>query len=253
MKRYIIGAAAMLLSTSALAATLTDDMGSKEPKNISKWESVDKSWSAAGTAAADDMPLADKTAMPLAESEVYGGISDPKPELASASWDEGIDPDPAMTSADSAAMPTPVGGPVETAAVSDLTPRPASQNYPACEPGPGDDSCIQLYEPGVRTALASWDQSLGGLDQGQTATAMGGPYEPVIADHATEMAAISADETMPDAAYAANEVDPMIAESASHQGVGGPLAETGYPPCTGSAGEDRCIQLYERGVTGEGN
>lgn len=240
MKRYIIGAAAMLLSTSALAATMADDKGSKDPTQLSKWESVDKSWNTAGMTAADEVPLAEKTALPLGESEVYAGISDPKPELASASWDEGIEPQ-------TAAEPAPLGGPVETAAVSDLTPRPASQNYRACDPGPGDDNCIQLYEPGVRTALASWDQSLGGLENGSTATAQGGPYEPVVEEHA------AMSETMPDAAYAANDVDPVAVESVSHQGVGGPLAETGYPPCTGSPGEDRCIQLYERGVTGEGN
>ena len=73
-----------------------------------------------------------------------------------------------------------VGGPVETAAL-DLTTRPAAQNYPPCRPGPGDDNCIQLYEPGVRTSLAAWNQPTGGLGDGQTATAMGGPYEPVDA------------------------------------------------------------------------
>ncbi len=70
-----------------------------------------------------------------------------------------------------------VGGPDEIAA-TDLSPRPAAGNYPPCDPGPGDDNCIQLYEPGVRTALASWNAPTGGLDQG-TATAMGGPYEAV--------------------------------------------------------------------------
>ena len=32
---------------------------------------------------------------------------------------------------------------------AELTPRPATMNYPPCDPGPGDDRCIQLYEPGV--------------------------------------------------------------------------------------------------------
>lgn len=81
---------------------------------------------------------------------------------------------------------TGVGGPYEpvdaapvTLAAADTAPRPAAQNYPPCRPGPGDDNCIQLYEPGVRTALASWTQPTGGLGVGQAATAMGGPYEPV--------------------------------------------------------------------------
>jgi hypothetical protein len=71
-----------------------------------------------------------------------------------------------------------VGGPLETAAL-DLAARPAAQNYPPCRPGPGDDNCIQLYEPGVRTALAAWNRPTGGLIDGEAAVAMGGPYEPV--------------------------------------------------------------------------
>ena len=59
----------------------------------------------------------------------------------------------------------------------DLSPRPAAQNYPACAPGPGDDRCIQLYEPGVQVALASWSGPTGGLDNGQTG--MGGPEEEI--------------------------------------------------------------------------
>ena len=39
---------------------------------------------------------------------------------------------------------------------------------------------------------------------------------------------------------------------AEYTGVGGPIAETGYPACSATV-TDRCIQLYERGVTGEGN
>lgn len=34
-----------------------------------------------------------------------------------------------------------MGGPIE-----------ARSSYPACRPGPGDDECIQLYEPGVTGA-----------------------------------------------------------------------------------------------------
>ncbi len=69
--------------------------------------------------------------------------------------------------------PTP-----EALAAAGIAPRPAAQNYPPCRPGPGDDNCIQLYEPGVRVALAGWTQPTGGLAGGE-ATAMGGPYEPV--------------------------------------------------------------------------
>jgi hypothetical protein len=72
-----------------------------------------------------------------------------------------------------------MGGPLELVDNSAaLAPRPAAGNYPACQPGPGDDNCIQLYEPGVEVALASWNQPTGGLTD-DTRTAMGGPFEPV--------------------------------------------------------------------------
>ena len=43
-------------------------------------------------------------------------------------------------------------------------------------------------------------------------------------------------------------------ELAQYQGMGGPEenVQTGYPPCSRTV-TDRCIQLYERGVTGRGN
>ena len=40
-----------------------------------------------------------------------------------------------------------VGGPYES--VQPIASRPATKDYPPCRPGPGDDSCIQLYERGV--------------------------------------------------------------------------------------------------------
>ncbi|MGZ8997938.1 MAG: hypothetical protein ACXW2T_03680 [Allosphingosinicella sp.] len=45
-----------------------------------------------------------------------------------------------------------MGGPIEGANTVDLTPRPATDNYPPCDPGPGDDRCIQSYEAGVIAA-----------------------------------------------------------------------------------------------------
>ncbi len=39
--------------------------------------------------------------------------------------------------------------------------------------------------------------------------------------------------------------------STAYRGVGGPIeARTDYPPCRPGPGDDNCIQLYERGVTG---
>ena len=54
-----------------------------------------------------------------------------------------------------------------------------------------------------------------------------------------------------------SKVETGEAELAGHgefQGVGGPVeAQSGYPPCDPGPGDDRCIQLYEPGVTGAGN
>ena len=44
--------------------------------------------------------------------------------------------------------------------------------WPACRPGPGDDRCIQAYEPGVKQAYDQWAMSASD-------TGMGGPFEPV--------------------------------------------------------------------------
>ncbi|HYJ51552.1 MAG TPA: hypothetical protein VEW04_00105 [Allosphingosinicella sp.] len=169
---------------------------------------------------------------------------------------------------------TGVGGPLEevdTAAVSlaALTPRPATHNYPPCSPGPGDDNCIQLYERGVRQQLASWTGPTGGLgssDEVQTASAdtvtdtgVGGPYEPVDTSMDTAMAGdgsvdgalgeVASDETLTASADAAN--------AGAYTGMGGPLEEVApvkassdYPPCRPGPGDDHCIQLYERGVSG---
>ena len=45
----------------------------------------------------------------------------------------------------------------------------------------------------------------------------------------------------------------LASAGSGYQGMGGPIAETGYPPCAPGPGDDRCIQLYEPGVTGAGN
>jgi len=146
-----------------------------------------------------------------------------KPEAASASW---IADDQSLA---------------ETA-----TPQPAAANYPPCSPGPGDDRCIQLYEPGVRAQLASYrpaDTTMAGALGGpDTFTGVGGPDEGDLAmngDGAVDAAVgeIAADE----------------GGAAAYAGVGGPLEEVAasdYPPCSPGPGDDRCIQLYERGVTG---
>ena len=101
---------------------------------------------------------------------------------------------------------TGMGGPDEpvatTAAATAVT---TETSWPACSPGPGDDNCIQLYEPGVAESYAAWQ---GANVPGAEQTAMGGPEEPV-----EDTAAV-------------------------------PAAATGYPVCRSRA-DDRCIQPGE--------
>jgi len=140
-------------------------------------------------------------------------------------------------------------GPSE--AVMQTSSTPAAAAYPACRPGAGDDHCIQLYEPGVRAQLAGWNRSATGSE-----TAMGGPYEPVDTTLVGEMGATGAGATQ--LAMSGDGVtDPAIGETAdaaapagaAYKGMGGPLEEVDYPPCSRTV-TDSCIQLYERGVTG---
>ncbi len=78
---------------------------------------------------------------------------------------------------------------------------------------------------------------------------MGGPYEPVGAESGEP--AMNGDGLVDSAAGETADVE--LAGSGTYAGVGGPIAETGYPPCSPGPGDDRCIQLYEPGVTGAGN
>lgn len=270
MKSLYVGAAALLLGTSALA-------GAMVAKEDPSFGGLDEGKPFAGATVNEGFgPVPAKEAQPLKAAQVYAGEYDEAKGGGDAYAYQDpaqLDPvDPALTG-DPAGTGAPVdtidtttqlgettpasAAPVQTVAL-DLSPRPATQNYPACEPGPGDDSCIQLYEPGVRTALASWSGTTGGLaGAGETQTAMGGPEEPLPAE--TAMTEPSADAHYADQApveTAMTEPDPAVpaAEGTAYTGVGGPTeAATGYPPCSGAASDDRCIQLYERGVTGEGN
>lgn len=224
MKAYYVGAAALLLGTSALAGKMATD--GSDPAFAAK--PVAASWSEGFGQAID------KGVLPTGEPLAYTGKG------MDDAWAAA---DPAGTGApvDTLDATTAYGeaAPVQTAAL-DLTPRPAARNYPACEPGPGDDSCIQLYEPGVQVALASWTGETGGFADGDTRLAMAGADEIDEYGHDAPIQTAMADPAMP-------------ADGQAYEGMGGPIAETGYPPCSGAAGDDRCIQLYERGVTGEGN
>lgn len=128
---------------------------------------------------------------------------------------------------------TAMGGPLVDPATGE--PMDAERNYPACTASI-TDNCIQLYERGVRASLASWSGTTGG--HADASTAVGGPYEPV-------------DKSMTGTSETA------YSDSSAHasEAMGGPVeARSGYPPCTQPGpGQDSCIQLYERGVTGRDN
>jgi hypothetical protein len=180
MKLYQIAAATLLVGTSALA-----------------WQPAPQTPEAAGVAVEVKESSAETSQqMKKAVSDVLAQAAAPKLQPASATTlhdqaagagdpdlDLAVTPEPIdVEAADTGEADTSaegVGGPLETAAL-DLATRPAAQDYPPCRPGPGDDNCIQLYEPGVRTALAAWNRPTGGLSDGDVAAvAMGGPYEPV--------------------------------------------------------------------------
>ena len=129
----------------------------------------------------------------------------------------------------------------------------ASESYPACT-ATVTDNCVQLYERGVHASGATAQSS--GVDE---TAGMGGPYEPVdsadLAMNGDGQVDAAMGETGDVAVKTADSAgDAAVAGHSDYQGVGGPVeAQSGYPPCSPGAGDDRCIQLYERGVTGAGN
>ena len=151
MKFHSFAAAALLLASgSALAFDPKSDM-SKDKLSAEAGKGVGfasfKTPEAKPTAwFADGKPLIVPAAAVTWEEADPTLEGDPDLDLAEPVIDDSVAAEPA---------------PVVTAAAS-VTPRPATQNYPACQPGPGDDNCIQLYEPGVETALASWTAPTGG-------------------------------------------------------------------------------------------
>lgn len=212
MKRFSIALTALLGSSAALAAIpSTDPTGTVVPKDPYTLDSTMAVVSAdpyAGRIAAQNATLQQWAA---AEPVAYTADEAALKTVAETSKAAALAADAdAMLAAKSA---TPPAEPVEAAA--DLTPRPATQNYPACSPGPGDDNCIQLYEPGVEQQLAAWSQPTGGFaGSGDAQVAMGGPYEPAeaVPGEAERMAAadeLAAHEelAMADSAYRDSPTD----------------------------------------------
>jgi hypothetical protein len=273
MKKYVVTAAALMLGTSALAwapaeeahmgamqaGTWISEMSAgKEPLALAAFD--EKGAMKAETAAYDasaDWTTGDGTKKAFAaldDSLVETAAAEGTKDVADATAAEPVVETASLDGKkETATAGTGMGGPLEEA-----------QGYPACDPGPGDDRCIQLYEHGVHQSLAAWKGSDAGV-------AMGGPFEPV-ADGAKDSPPASDDHaamnhgTMPaDAttagkpeataemaadAEAAAATKPAATETPATPGVGGPVeTRTDYPPCRPGRGDDNCIQLYERGVT----
>lgn len=121
------------------------------------------------------------------------------------------------------------------------SPTPVSTEYPACSGAESEDRCIQLYERGVRTsANLAMNAEMRGNSSGETMLAENDPSMTMPAD---------GNYTGQGGPY--EDVDP--ADLAAMSGVAGHATQTDYPPCPRSDAADSCIQLYERGVTGDGN
>lgn len=163
MQKIWLGAFGLVLGTSAAAMAVQDLPAGANDMTTSKPNAA-----ATGEAAPGYKPEFDKPGVLAARTEKPGGET--PVQLAAVEEDKLPVMDPGGAGA--------VGGPFEAA--EDRPVAVSSINYPPCDPGPGDDRCIQLYEPGVRQALASWTHETGGLAGSQVA--MGGPFEPAETD-----------------------------------------------------------------------
>jgi hypothetical protein len=262
MKKFLLTAAALTLGTSALAWTPKIDTLDASSAAVAKPGDMMVPWanqygSGLKSAAIGTFEGAKAGAVADSLASVNRYHVDTSAKLAGLDQDMKV-PDqmawaaPAADTAGYAMAKDPsvgMGGPVEDV-------------WPACNPGPGDDRCIQLYEPGVGESLAALKSS--------AEIGMGGPFEPAPADakpadtmdHAAmghDSGASAKVETPLTEAEAAAAIAAKGAATPEPQGtdpgkgIGGPVeSRSGYPACSATV-TDSCIQLYERGVTGQGN
>ena len=201
MKTIILGAAGLLLSGTALAGVVTSKSMDSAPTAapVAAKDTETLSDSMIGNAITIDWPTKRADARAVDRKHIVTAAKAPVEAPAAET--------PSTIEMSDAAAPVAdyegVGGPDEPVTTAAAAP---AASYRACSPGPGDDNCIQLYEPGVSEAYAAWQANSGmpGTEQ----TAMGGPEEPV------EGAALV------------------------------PAAANDYPPCRSRA-DDRCTQLGE--------
>ena len=278
MKRIVVTAAALMLGTSALAWAPAEK-AHLDAADTAKVETAKAAWAGPKGLATLGKSHSNAAVWTEAASSMAKAV-DSSAKLESAALDMSKDVAGAATVQTAAWSAGKDGAKVETASWSDVKevtlasaakeevysgmggPEVTAEGYPPCDPGPGDDRCIQLYERGVAQAAAAW--------KGTESVGMGGPYEPAAAegkehaDHApamthggsgTHTGHDSADATPSDDAAGTKppatdgDKDEAIAAGPTPGAIGGPyIARTDYPPCRPGPGDDRCIQLYERGV-----
>lgn len=291
MKKMLVTAAALMLGTSALAwapaeKAHMDAMGVEAASDWSKsaW-SAEKSPLGFSSLEGKDMMKSESAGLESSASMMKGDAQVP---AMFAKWEDPTVESASTASADMADVKGAVyaaslqeKSAVQTAAVDSKAtttahagmggPIEEARGYPPCDPGPGDDNCIQLYERGVETSLAAWKGS-------EPEVAMGGPFEPAPAstkeqsssstDHSSmghgqsstgtghSSSSTNADTGKPAATASApadgSATKPAVPDSTAGTtpgAIGGPIEPvTAYPPCRPGRGDDRCIQLYERGV-----
>lgn len=172
MKYVIMGAAGLLLSTSALAATpQAKGMSTPVSTAIAAKDSDSLDASMIGNAITIDWPAKREDARAIDRKHILAAAKAPL-EAPAVETPSTV----AMSEAVEEGTYEGVGGPEDPVDASDAIAAAApAASYRACAPGPGDDNCIQLYEPGVSEAYAAWQANSGmpGTEQ----TAMGGPEE----------------------------------------------------------------------------
>ncbi|HEY0326768.1 MAG TPA: hypothetical protein VGC46_12445 [Allosphingosinicella sp.] len=244
MKSIMFGATALLLSGTAMAASAptVSTYGVSTYSWTASPQLANAAWTGAMTYDEASAWTADKPAM-LSDAHIAEKDAWVAANPMAATTDVAVTAKPvAVDSADGQ------GGPYEPVAAT---------SWPACDPGPGDDRCIQLYEPGVRGAFAQWSA-------GRDRLAVGGPFEPVTVDK-TDKTMVGADPTteptgvrVAKGANVAMDHANMVSDTRTaeemqnasvygksepaYTGVGGPLEEVrDYPRCR-SRSDDRCQQ-----------
>jgi hypothetical protein len=265
MRKLPIAAAALLLGTSAYAmiptdgtmqgdpytvepttaVTPADEAPALQPAAVDTWTtySADPTDPAlkTGTASSDEVKAAE-----LAKADAQFDAATEadwdaaaKAKLDSAAVDDSATLQPASMETgfvtDEGATETAAAGPVVASA--DLAPHPATGNYPACRPGPGDDHCIQLYERGVQARLASWTQPTGGFAGASDSQVAMGADSATETERLNQQALADSARTLQMARAGAVTTDGQALETAqadeagTEAGMGGP-----YEPVADDAG-----------------